>query len=143
MVLGNPKGKKGTIKNCLERKTRVAGQSIWGSSHKGVNAYTEWEKVCFHKGIALLCCMPTTGRTHQIRVHLSEKGYPILGDVQYGYHAFVSVSRVLLHAWKLTFLHPETKKEIALTASVPQSFFENDYVVQLFKKAKWSFEIED
>lgn len=70
---------------------------------------------------SLLKVMPKTGRTHQIRVHLSELGFPILGDVVYG--KGTSYSRLMLHAWKLklTMLTGE-KKELE---AVPEDSFNN------------------
>ena len=72
----------------------------------------------------MLQCVPKTGRTHQIRVHLSEMGHPILGDIQYGPHvAFpLGVNRVLLHSYKITFIHPITKKKVSVTAPIPKDF---------------------
>jgi len=60
---------------------------------------------------------PLTGRTHQIRVHAAENGFPILGDTLYGGTEF---PRVCLHAAELTMKHPEAGKEITFTA--PENF---------------------
>lgn len=60
-----------------------------------------------------------TGRTHQIRVHLSSIGSPILGDVLYGGKPY---ERIMLHAKKLTFPHPVTGREMAVEAPLPKEF---------------------
>lgn len=65
-----------------------------------------------------------TGRTHQIRVHLSHAGYPILGDTQYGRSKAgralpVQVSRQMLHAAGLAFEHPFSGKKMRFTSSLP------------------------
>ena len=62
-----------------------------------------------------------TGRTHQIRVHLSHIGYPIIGDEVYsnGKNEW-NVSGQCLHAWKLEFIHPVTGKKISLEAEIPE-----------------------
>ena len=59
-----------------------------------------------------------TGRTHQIRVHLSAVGHPILGDARYGIRA--GLKRQALHAWKLGFLHPESKEYVEFTSPLPE-----------------------
>lgn len=64
-----------------------------------------------------------TGRTHQIRVHLSHIGYPIIGDEVYsnGKNEW-NVSGQCLHAWKLEFNHPVTGEKISLEAEIPEYF---------------------
>ena len=66
---------------------------------------------------------PETGRTHQIRVHLSAIGHPILGDRAYGGGGDealrVGLTRPFLHAWRLRFRHPVTGKEVALEDPLP------------------------
>ena len=67
------------------------------------------------KKITLAECELFTGRTHQIRVHLSNEGHPILGDKLYGDGAD-NVKRQMLHSYKISFIHPRTKevKEIEI-----------------------------
>lgn len=64
-----------------------------------------------------------TGRTHQIRVHLSQIGYPVIGDIVYsnGKNEF-GIEGQCLHAWKLEFTHPITNKKMKLEAPIPQYF---------------------
>ena len=62
-----------------------------------------------------------TGRKHQIRLQLSVRGFPILGDVKYGAKTSFP-GGIALHAWKLTFSHPTTKERIELTAPLPATF---------------------
>jgi 23S rRNA pseudouridine1911/1915/1917 synthase len=71
----------------------------------------------------LLEAAPETGRTHQIRVHLSAIGHPILGDRTYGGGgddaARVGLSRPFLHAWRLRFQNPVTGEQISLEDPLP------------------------
>lgn len=78
--------------------------------------------------VSLLECELHTGRTHQIRVHLSSVGHPLLGDETYGtpqskkLTEHYGVRNIALHAWKLTFDSPFTDKEVYVKAPVPQTF---------------------
>lgn len=68
-----------------------------------------------------------TGRTHQIRVHFSYIGHPIIGDTLYG-SVSSNISRQALHAYKVSFVHPIYKKEMNISCDLPQDmkkFFEN------------------
>jgi 23S rRNA pseudouridine1911/1915/1917 synthase len=71
----------------------------------------------------LLVARPRTGRTHQIRVHLSVVGYPILGDRSYGGGGTdarrLGLGRPFLHAWRLRFLHPATGQRIEIEEPLP------------------------
>ena len=66
-----------------------------------------------------------TGRTHQIRVHLSSQGYPIVGDDKYGDFelnkrlAALGMKRMFLHAWRLQFIHPQTGRTETVEAALP------------------------
>ena len=68
----------------------------------------------FQNNSSLVRCRLKTGRTHQIRVHLSHHGHPIIGDPLYNPHS--KSSRLMLHAFKLSFVHPLTLKELSFTA---------------------------
>jgi len=78
----------------------------------------------FGRAAAYVRCHPLTGRTHQIRVHLAATGHPILGDTLYerGRHRPVAVPRLMLHASRLVFPHPQTAAPVAVEAPLPPDF---------------------
>lgn len=69
--------------------------------------------------LTLVQCELFTGRTHQIRVHLSLKGFPILGDELYGSGKSEIVQRQMLHAYKMSFVNPTTKKDQMIEIGLP------------------------
>jgi 23S rRNA pseudouridine1911/1915/1917 synthase len=74
-----------------------------------------------HGGLTLLEIRPQTGRTHQLRVQLSSRGWPIYGDSKYGSKSNFGPG-VGLHARTLTFLHPTRAEPVTLTADVPRAW---------------------
>ena len=114
MVDGHVKKSSGFVENFLGKLRLYQGQAIWGkvSEEKGVFAKTAWKLQKKGNHASLLLCYPETGRTHQIRVHMSGMGHPILGDYQYGrqFACTYMPSRCLLHAWEISFEHPRTKQ---------------------------------
>ncbi len=72
--------------------------------------------------VSMLSVRILTGRTHQIRVHMAHKGHPVLGDTVYGGTQKLKVPRQMLHAWKLSFPHPETGKIVSFEAPLPGDF---------------------
>ncbi len=72
---------------------------------------------------SLIKLMPKTGRTHQLRIHLSVKGHPMVGDTMYGGRVFslgdFRLARQALHAYEITFVHPATLKPMTIRAELP------------------------
>ena len=99
-----------------DRKKMAVGQN-------GKNAITNFKVIerFPQDNCTLLEVKIETGRTHQIRVHLSHIGYPIIGDEVYsnGKNEW-NVSGQCLHAWKLEFIHPITGEKISLEAEIPE-----------------------
>lgn len=93
----------------------------------GREARTEWRRLWHddHKEVSLLAVRIFTGRTHQIRVHLSNLGYPVIGDQTYGNAWSASqASRQMLHAWRLEFDHPATGQRMKFVSPPPEDFFD-------------------
>lgn len=123
LVAGVMEKQEGTIDNYLGKKHAFQGQTVYGAveKSKGLHAVTHWKCLKKGKGISLLACEPYTGRTHQLRVHLSGMGHPILGDTQYGKQKGI-FRRQLLHAYSIAFRHPSTGKELKVIAPIPADF---------------------
>ncbi len=126
LVDGVPSKDEGTIDNYLGKKSSYQGQTIYGSveEKKGMRAITFWKCLKKGKSASVIRCEPHTGRTHQLRVHLSQMGHPILGDVQYGkkFLCHLRPQRNLLHAYSVVFIHPSTGKKIKVVAPIPADF---------------------
>ena len=90
----------------------------------GREARTNWHMIEELKSASLVECVLTTGRTHQIRVHMSSKGHPVLGDPVYAHKGMsdkVSGGQ-LLHAYKIGFTHPSTGERMLFTAPPEERF---------------------
>jgi len=103
---------------------RVVVQAGGMESHTVFSLLRKWPE------FALLEAELKTGRTHQIRVHLASSGFPILGDEKYGDFALNkqlqkatdkrgALRRMFLHAYKITFTHPDTGAKMTLQAPLP------------------------
>ncbi|MGE4231790.1 MAG: RluA family pseudouridine synthase [Bacteriovoracia bacterium] len=117
--------RKGRIENFLDSVSKKGKQTKFGSVSKGgKKAITEYQVLVTGKQFSLVEAVIETGRTHQIRVHLSELGYPIVGDVLYGSDReyFEKYRRHFLHAKSLRIAHPISKNEILVESTVPQEF---------------------
>jgi RluA family pseudouridine synthase len=73
---------------------------------------------------ALIEAKPMTGRTHQIRVHAYALGHPLVGDVLYGAQETYGITRPMLHAQSLSFIHPATNEKVKFSAPHPTDFEE-------------------
>jgi 23S rRNA pseudouridine1911/1915/1917 synthase len=91
-------------------------------THRGKPAYTTYQVKKRFNDSTLLELKIKTGRTHQIRVHLSYMGYPLLGDAKYGTRG--EYNRQMLHAFFLSFSHPETGEPMEFSAPLPEDFFD-------------------
>lgn len=93
---------------------------------KSPNAITEFEFVEPHDQFFLVRAQPVTGKTHQIRRHATENGFPVIGDTEYG---GLPAPRLMLHAHSISFAHPATDERVTFEASVPRAFDSMDALV--------------
>ena len=128
LVSGVPRLMSGTIQKAIGRNTRHRHKmAVVEEGHGGRASWTDWVLVERYGDLAaLLRCTLHTGRTHQIRVHLSSIGHPLLGDSAYGWKANTRMKRepgrVMLHAARLSIVHPKTGKTLNLEAPLPADF---------------------
>lgn len=122
LVHGTFEETKGTINAPVGRhpKQRIKNAVVADGKH----AVTHFEVLKSFKKYTLLKCDLETGRTHQIRVHLSYIHHPIVGDPLYGLKSMALASGQMLHAYKLAFNHPITKKAMTFEVSLPAEFTE-------------------
>ena len=122
VVVGVPKIKKGIIDAPI---ARCEGSIIKRKTDKsGKSAVTEYE-LEFERAdgaYSLIRAFPITGRTHQIRLHLSHIGIPIYGDFLYGEP--IDGVRAYLHCRRLSFIHPMTEENLVIEAELPRDMKE-------------------
>lgn len=123
-VAGVPHLQSGSIKTAIGRDPRARVRMAIVPN--GRPAHTDWVLEQKFTSSSLLRCYLHTGRTHQIRVHLSSIKHPILGDNAYGYRFNpdhkIKAERVMLHAERLGFPHPITGKQMLIKAPLPEDF---------------------
>jgi len=102
------------------RIARKAGSIIEREiNQNGVTAISHYKLIQNYENFCLVEFKLETGRTHQIRVHSKHLGHPILGDSLYGEKSDL-ITRQALHAYKISFIHPLTHKQINLEIELPE-----------------------
>ena len=138
IVWGNLKSKKGEISNRLgrDKRDRKKVAVLKNDDEKGKLSITNYEVLEEYEFLSLLKLNLKTGRTHQIRVHMSHSGHPVFGDETYGGREPHSVNltsniksqiknllelipRQSLHARVLGFIHPHTKESLRFDSELP------------------------
>jgi len=122
IVCGNMKEDAGTVDAPIGRHP-TDRKRMCINTRNGRNAVTHWEVIKRYRGYTHLRCRLETGRTHQIRVHLSSIGHPILGDVVYGHKKpELGQATQVLHAGALCFKHPRDQRPVMVFAPLPEYF---------------------
>ena len=136
IIFGQLPAKEGTISKYLARhpKDRKKYASVQGRAN-GKLSVTHYKTLkIFPPGLTLIKCNLETGRTHQIRIHMSEEGHPIIGDPIYGGHKAIrrvrsqglkkllsQMDRIGLHAFELGFDHPKTGETMYFKSDWPDN----------------------
>ena len=89
----------------------------------GKDSLTHWQALATDGEVTFARVVIETGRTHQIRVHMSWLGYPLAGDTMYG-NFIPQTGHQLLHCRRCSFVHPVTEKEMSFEAPFPKDFLE-------------------
>lgn len=132
LVFGSPGTDKGRLEGTIGRHP-VDRKKMSGSARHGRHAVTHWQVLARYSGVTLLKLRLETGRTHQIRVHLSEAKHPLLGDAVYGGDARLgnlkdaklkalikALGRQALHAKTLGFIHPSSGEYLEFDSDLPE-----------------------
>ena len=124
IVVGGIKEDSGTIDAPIGRHP-VDRKKMAVTEKNSKSAVTHWQVVERFSGYTRLQCKLETGRTHQIRVHLSWRNHPIVGDMVYGHKKpELGLDSQCLHARELTFRHPRTGEAVTVSCPLPE-YFEN------------------
>jgi 23S rRNA pseudouridine1911/1915/1917 synthase len=121
IVEGDLATSQGTWQSYLFEDERYMVKST-SRDTEGRLSITHYEVLAKNPRFSLLRLHLETGRKNQIRVHCKEAGHPIVGDVKYG-SSSTTAGRLCLHASKLGFTHPFTRKSLSFESSVPSVFF--------------------
>ena len=121
VVEGHLEKLEGTIDAPINRKENSIIERCVDENGEREFKHYKILKQNFYRNYDLVKCLLETGRTHQIRVHFSYIGHPLIGDTLYG-NASKYISRQALHAYKVEFVHPISKKLMQFTADVPKDF---------------------
>lgn len=125
LMEGNPKWEEKVVKLPLRVNVGHKHRTVV-DDRNGKPSETSFRVLKRYQDAAWVEASPLTGRTHQIRVHASALGHPLVGDTLYGsvYNAKASdiITRPALHAYSLSFTHPSSNEHVTFTADHPEDF---------------------
>jgi 23S rRNA pseudouridine1911/1915/1917 synthase len=120
LVWGKVSQEEGSISWAVGRHGKH-GERISVKTKKPRAAETLFKVMKRYDEYTLLDIKPVTGRTHQIRVHLAASSHPIVGDTRYGRKKMkIRCPRLFLHAYRLSFSHPQTGRKVEFSSSLPE-----------------------
>ncbi len=124
-VEGTFADKEGTINLPIARKENsIIERCI---AENGQTAITDYKVLSEYDNFSIVECYLQTGRTHQIRVHMSAIGHPLLGDTLYGNSSNL-INRQALHSYKISFIHPIIKQTMNFSCDLPDDM--NSILIQ-------------
>ncbi len=132
IVHGHPRPLEGTVRGAIARASANRKKMTVVPDGKGKHAVTHYRTLETLPHASLVECRLETGRTHQVRVHMTHIGHPLLGDPAYGRPKkpvadllkSLQFERQALHAAVLGFIHPKSGESITLTSSIPPDMLE-------------------
>lgn len=119
VVEGIPESEEGFMEDMVARHGRRSHIVRMPGARHGVLARLHYRVLAHVSGRSLLEINLETGRHHQIRLQLSRRGHPVLGDFKYGAKTPLPDKMIALHAWRLSLRHPVRDEMIALSALPP------------------------
>lgn len=120
LVRGSVEFEEGHIEAAIGRDPKIRTQRAVSRETDAREALTHYKVLERFRYTTYLEITPSTGRTHQIRVHLAHLGYPVLGDRLYGTKN--ETTRLMLHASRIEFDHPITHKRLVIESPLPDDF---------------------
>lgn len=132
IVAGVPNPPNGTVDASLARSSADRKKVAIVAEERGKRAVTHYRLLTPLRSAALVECRLETGRTHQVRVHMTSLGHPLLGDPSYGRTRVehrellirLGFQRQALHAAELGFTHPVSKEKLSFKSAVPSDMQE-------------------
>lgn len=137
LCFSNKKLDDGSIENYISRDPKNRQRFQVDEGEEGKRAVTHFETLAYHPPFRLFQLQLETGRTHQIRVHLSHTHNPIVGDEVYGgknlannlknqrlKKLILEMDRFALHAKELGFMHPTRKEFMTFNSTIPEDLYE-------------------
>jgi len=126
VVQGHPRETEGTIFTNIGRHPVNRLRMAVVNPGSGKPAITDYKVLHYDAATdsSLVMCTLHTGRTHQIRVHMLHLGHPLIGDPIYAHpqRQKARPGRLMLHAWRLAFLHPSEGRRMAFEAPLPPEY---------------------